>query len=294
MAKSQKSLGKIGARIELDQSVVDVIVKTALQEDLGEAKDITSRAVLDPSFEVKGQIHGEESGLIAGTQVATRVFHSLDPTLSISWEVRDGEAVRPDMLIAVIEGRGLSILAAERTALNFLQHMSGVATFTSQFVEKVKKYPVKILDTRKTTPGLRILEKYAVTVGGGYNHRLGLYDAVLIKENHVKATGGIKKAISLVRESLGENVEIEIETEDLDQVKEALEAKVDMIMLDNMSLDQIQKAVEMVKNKVILEASGGVRLDNVEEIAKSGVDLISTSELTQSALSLDMSLEIVD
>lgn len=283
----------ISVCVDLDQNAVDAIIKIALEEDLGVAGDITSKAILSPSFEVKAEIHGEDKGIIAGTQVAKRAFYLMDSSLAVSFNVKDGDFVESGMLIARIEGKGQSILAVERTALNFLQHMSGIATFTSSFAEKAKPYSAKILDTRKTTPGLRILEKYAVTVGGGYNHRFGLFDAVLVKENHVRAAGGSKKAISLVRESLGEEIKIEIETEDLEQVKDALEAKPDIIMLDNMSLDSIKKAVALVDGQSLLEVSGGVRLNNIEEIAKTGVDFISTSELTQSALSLDMSLEIV-
>ncbi len=293
MQKDQRSLTRIGERMSLDPAVVDEIVRIAVQEDLGAAGDITSHSILDPSFEVKAEIHGEETGIIAGIQIASKVFNSLDPTLAVSWDVKDGDRIGAHMLVGAVEGRAQSILAAERTALNFLQHMSGIATFTSQFVEAARPYSAKVLDTRKTTPGLRALEKYAVTVGGGYNHRLGLYDAVLIKENHVRAVGGIAQAVSLIRRSLGEEIQIEIETENLDEVREALEAKADIIMLDNMDLDSIKKAVKLVGGAAVVEASGGVRLDNIEEIAKTGVDLISTSELTQSALSLDMSLEII-
>jgi nicotinate-nucleotide pyrophosphorylase (carboxylating) len=293
MQKDQRSPAKIATKACPDPHVLDDIVRIAVEEDLGEAGDITSDAIIDPSFEVRAQIHGEETGVIAGVQVASKVFHFLDSALSLVWELEDGDQVRPNTLIATIEGRAKGILAAERTALNFLQHMSGIATFTSQFVERIKPYPVKILDTRKTTPGIRVLEKYAVILGGGYNHRLGLYDAVLIKENHVRAVGGIRRAISLVRQSLGQGVQVEIETENLDEVEEALEAKADIIMLDNMDLDSIKKAVRLVEGRAVLEVSGGVRLGNIEDIAKTGVDLISTSELTQSALSLDMSLEII-
>ncbi len=280
--------------MKLDQNAIDKIIKVALKEDLGEAGDITSKAILPSSFDVKAEIVSKDTGVIAGIDIAARVFYLVDPDLSTSLEVEDGTIVKPGTLLALIEGSAQSILAAERTALNFLQHLSGIATLTSKFVEEVKSYPVKILDTRKTTPGLRLLEKYAVTVGGGYNHRFGLYDAVLIKENHISAVGGIEKAISFIRSSLGENVKIEVETEDLEQVKKALEAGAEMIMLDNMSLESIKEAVKIVNRRALIEASGGVRLNNVEEIAKTGVNLLSTSELTQSSLSLDISLEIID
>jgi nicotinate-nucleotide pyrophosphorylase (carboxylating) len=280
--------------VKLDQNAIDKIIKVALKEDLGEAGDITSKAILPSSFDVKAEIVSKDTGVIAGIDIAARVFYLVDPDLSTSLEVEDGTIVKPGTLLALIEGSAQSILAAERTALNFLQHLSGIATLTSKFVEEVKSYPVKILDTRKTTPGLRLLEKYAVTVGGGYNHRFGLYDAVLIKENHISAVGGIEKAISFIRSSLGENVKIEVETEDLEQVKKALEAGAEMIMLDNMSLESIKEAVKIVNRRALIEASGGVRLNNVEEIAKTGVNLLSTSELTQSSLSLDISLEIID
>ena len=279
--------------MKIDRNAIDKIIKVALAEDLGEAGDITSRAILPSSFNCQAEMVSKDIGMIAGIEVAARVFFLMDPGLTISLKVDDGTMVEPGTHLAVIEGSAQSILAAERTALNFLQHMSGIATQTAQFVEKVRAYPVKILDTRKTTPGLRILEKYAVTVGGGFNHRFGLYDAVLIKENHISAVGGVKKAISLARNSSGEKIKVEVETENVEQVKEALEAGADIIMLDNMSLESIKEAVEVVNKRVVLEASGGVRLHNVEEIAKTGVDLISTSTLTQSALSLDVSLEIV-
>lgn len=280
--------------MNLDQNAVDAIIRTALTEDLQEAGDITSKAVLPSSFKVKAEIVSKDTGIIAGMNVAARVFHLVDPDLSVSLKVEDGHVITPGQLLALIEGQAKSILVAERTALNFLQHMSGIATLTLQFVEKVTPYPVKILDTRKTTPGLRVLEKYAVTVGGGYNHRFGLYDMVLIKENHVKAVGGVKNAIALVRRSLGKDIKIEVETEHLEQVKEAIDEQPDIIMLDNMSLESMQEAARLVDGRALLEASGGVKLSNVLEIAKTGVDLISTSELTQSALSLDMSLEIID
>jgi len=279
--------------MKVEQATIDKTIKTALEEDLAREGDITSEAILPPSFHAKAEIVSKDNGVIAGIDIAARVFFLIDAGLSVVLEVRDGEAVKPGQLIAIIDGKAQSILAAERTALNFLQHLSGIATLTSRFVEKVKQHPVKILDTRKTTPGLRSMEKYAVTVGGGQNHRFGLYDAVLIKENHVMAVGGCKQAISLVRESLGYDVKIEVETEDMEQFREALEAKPDIIMLDNMSLESMREAVKLSQGKVILEASGGVTLDNVLEVAETGVDFISTSELTQSALSLDMSLEIV-
>lgn len=279
--------------MKLDQNAIDEIIKAALKEDLGEAGDITSKAILPSSFDVKAEIVSKDIGILAGIDIAARVFYLVDPSLSVILEVKDGVRVEPGKPLAMLEGRAQSILAAERTALNFLQHLSGIATLTSQFVDKVKPYPVKILDTRKTTPGLRLLEKYAVTVGGGCNHRFGLYDAVLIKENHVKVVGGIEKAISLVRASMGEKTKIEVETEDLEQVKEALKARADIIMLDNMSLGLVKEAVKLVDGRALLEASGGINLNNVLEIAKAGVNLISTSELTQSSLSLDISLEII-
>lgn len=279
--------------MKIDQETTDKIIRTALEEDLARDGDITSEAILPPLFCAKAEIVCKDNGIIAGIDIATRVFYLIDADLSVTLKVQDGEVVRPGQLIAMIEGKAQSILAAERTALNFLQHLSGIATLTSKFVETVKQYPVKILDTRKTTPGLRSMEKYAVTVGGGQNHRFGLYDAVLIKENHVMAVGGCKQAILLVRESLGSDVKIEVETEDLEQLKEALEAKPDIIMLDNMSLELMKEAVKLSQGRVLLEASGGVTLNNVLEVAKTGVDFISTSELTQSALSLDLSLEII-
>ncbi|GAI13328.1 unnamed protein product, partial [marine sediment metagenome] len=208
-------------------------------------------------------------------------------------KIKDGKKILPGEVLTEITGSAQTILKGERVALNFLQRMSGIATITSKFCQEVKDFPVRIVDTRKTTPGLRILEKYAVRMGGGYNHRFGLYDAVLIKDNHLALVGGIKPAVNSVRKQISHTVKTEVEVENLSQLEEALKMHVDIIMLDNMDLDTMKEAVKMAKGKALIEASGGITLEKVREIAQTGVDLISVGALTHSVKSLDISMEIV-
>ncbi len=276
----------------LDPKLVDKIIKVALDEDLGEVGDITTKAVFPEPQRSKGIILCKDSGIIAGMEIAARVFTLLDNSIIFNPRVDDGEKVQPEQVLATVEGFTQSILTGERTALNFLQHLSGIATLTHKFVERVKSYPVKIMDTRKTLPGLRAFEKYAVQVGGGFNHRLGLYDGVLIKDNHIRAAGGIAQAIKTARSHLSNEVKIEVEAETLEQVKEAIEAGADVIMLDNMDINTMLEAVKLVNKRALVEASGGVTLENVVKMAKTGVDWISVGVLTQAAPSLDISLEI--
>jgi len=271
---------------------IDKIIKQALLEDIGTG-DITTDSIIPYDLKTKGIIKTKEEGVIAGLNIANLVFKKLDSNIIFQEKIKDGAKVSRNKILAEITGPARTILKGERVALNFLQRMSGIATITSKFCQEVKDFPVRIVDTRKTTPGLRILEKYAVRMGGGCNHRFGLYDAVLIKDNHIAVAGGIKSAVNSVRKQISHTVNIEVEVENLSQLQEALEIKVDIIMLDNMNLDTMRKAVKIVKSKALIEASGGITLENVREIAQTGVDLISIGALTHSVKSLDISMEIL-
>lgn len=265
-----------------------------LHEDIGTG-DITSLATIPLDGRSKGILHVKESGIIAGLPVAEEVFRLVDPALTFTASVSDGTYVTKGTVIAEVEGASRSILTAERLALNLLQRMSGVATTTRAYVDAIGGLPVRLVDTRKTTPGHRSLEKYAVRVGGGYNHRFGLYDAVMIKDNHIKASGGITQAISRAREAIPHTMKIEVEIESLSEVQEALEAGADIIMLDNMPIDAMKEAVKQIRRRsphVTIEASGGVNLDRVRAIAETGVDVISVGGLTHSIRSLDISLDL--
>ena len=276
------------------KKVTDFLVRLALAEDIGPG-DVTTKAIIPKAQKVKAKIIAKEGGVIAGLFVAKEVFRQVDRRIKFMPAVAEGARVKKGKVIAEIFGSASGILTAERTALNFLQHLSGIATLTSKFVARVKAQGsrVKILDTRKTIPGLRLLEKYAVKVGGGINHRMGLYDAVLIKDNHLKIVGGVKRAVEKARASLGPKKTIEVEAKDLAQVKEAIAAKVDRILLDNMKVKTLRVAVNLCKKvKVKTEASGGVSLDNVGAIAKTAVDYISIGALTHSAPALDLSLKV--
>jgi len=225
--------------------------------------------------------------------VAALVFKRLDSNILFQEKIKEGEKVPPQKVLAEITGSASVLLKGERVALNFLQRLSGIATITSHYCQEVKDFPVQILDTRKTTPGIRILEKYAVRVGGGHNHRFGLYDAVLIKDNHLAVAGGIKAAVVAVRAQISPTLKIEVEVENLSQLQEALEMKVDIIMLDNMNLEMMKEAVKIAKGKVLIEASGGITLEKLKEVAQTGVDFISIGALTHSVKALDMSMEII-
>ena len=272
--------------------LIDKIIEQALLEDIGNG-DITTESIIPSNLKSKGIIKTSGEGVVAGLGIACLVFKKLDSEIIFQEKIKDGTKVARDKVLAEISGPARTILKGERVALNFLQRMSGIATITSKFCQQVKDLPVRIVDTRKTTPGLRILEKYAVRIGGGYNHRFGLYDAVLIKDNHIAVAGGIKSAVDSVRKQIPHTVKIEVEVENLSQLQEALETKVDIVMLDNMSLDMIKEAVKMVKGEALIEASGGITLEKVRKIAQTGVDLISIGALTHSVKSLDISMEIV-
>lgn len=271
-------------------SNVKKIVEQALYEDIP-AGDLTTEALVPNEKNVKGYIIAKEDFILAGIDVAQYVFTSLDPTVEFQTNYKDGQKIKNGDIIVKFLGKAQTILSAERVALNFLGRLSGIATLTSEYVKKVKNYKVKIVDTRKTTPGLRSLEKYAVRAGGGYNHRFGLSDGILIKDNHIKAVGSIYKAVRKAKEKLPHILKIEVEAQTLEEVREALEAKTDIIMLDNMDYKVMKEGVELINGRAIVEASGNVTLDNVADIAATGVDLISVGALTHSAKTVDISLK---
>jgi len=278
-----------------DWKEIDKIIDTALTEDIGSG-DITTEAIFNKYKSTSAVIIAKEDGILAGIDVAERVFKKVDPDVNFKILVSDSENICRGLNIVRINGDVRSILKAERTALNFLGRMSGIATLSYEFVKRIKGTKAKILDTRKTAPVLRILEKYAVNAGGGYSHRMGLYDMFLIKDNHIKAAGGLEKAIKRViefRKEKRKNFKIEAEAENIEQVRTALSEGVDRIMLDNMNLRMIKKAVEITKGKVEIEVSGNVNLNNVSPIASSGVDYISIGSITHSAKIIDFSLAIV-
>ncbi|GAB6928041.1 carboxylating nicotinate-nucleotide diphosphorylase [Paenibacillus sp. JCM 10914] len=269
-------------------------IRAWLQEDIGSG-DITTWTTIEEGHESKAVIHAKEDGIIAGMPVAELVFRTVDPSLTFNPLVQDGAIVRKGTIIAEVEGSTHRILTGERLALNLLQRLSGIATKTRSFVDVLEGLSTRLVDTRKTTPGHRMLEKYAVRVGGGANHRFGLYDAVMIKDNHIKGAGGISQAISRARANIPHTMTIEVETESLSQVEEALTAGADIIMLDNMSLEGMTEAVQLIKSRsphVRVEASGNVSLETVRGIAETGVDVISVGRLTYSFASLDISLDL--
>jgi len=272
--------------------LINKIIEQALLEDIGTG-DITSESIVPSDLKAKGIIKTSEEGIVAGLNITSLVFKKLDSEIIFQEKIKDGTKVTRGKVLAEITGSARTILKGERVALNFLQRMSGIATITSKFCQEIEGFPVRIVDTRKTTPGLRILEKYAVSMGGGHNHRFGLYDAVLIKDNHIAVAGGIRPAVDSVRKQISHTVKIEIEVENLSQLQDALRVKADIIMLDNMDLDTMEEAVKIAKGRALIEASGGITLEKVRKIAQTGVDLISIGSLTHSVKSLDISMEII-
>jgi nicotinate-nucleotide pyrophosphorylase (carboxylating) len=286
---------------------IQAIVERALAEDVGSG-DVTSQWILPPEMRVHGHLLAKAQGVLAGLEVGRQVFQQVDGRIAFRACMKDGHALSKGDIVATVEGPAASILTAERTALNFLQRMSGIATLTRRYVEAVAGTRAVILDTRKTAPGLRLLDKWAVRLGGGQNHRLGLYDMVLIKDNHIAAAGGITQAVERVRRRnrpglcpepcpeqgrrAVEGLAVEVEVKSLAELEEALALSVDRIMLDNMDLDEMRRAVEMTAGRVPLEASGNVTLENVAAIAATGVDYISVGALTHSVKALDISLEV--
>jgi len=267
-------------------------VQRALDEDLQATGDITSRALIQPGSKGRAEIIMREPGVVAGLPLASMVFRLLDNKINFQSLVNDGEHLQGDSVIATLDGSVLTILEGERTALNFLQRLSGIATLTARFLVLAAPHGAEILDTRKTTPGLRGLEKYAVRAGGGKNHRFGLYDAILIKDNHIAARGGVGAAVRLAKEAAGEPRPIEVEIGRLEELEEAIEAGADIVMLDNMPSEDAEQAVQMASGRVKLEASGGITLANVSSYARAGVDYISVGALTHSAPSLDIALQL--
>lgn len=268
---------------------LDDIIQTALREDI-HTGDLTTQAVVPQLRPATARLIAKEEMIVAGMAVASRVFSLLDTSIVFESCCQDGQCLGKGTLLARISGDAAQLLQGERVALNLLQRMSGIATLTARYVTAVAGTNARIVDTRKTTPGLRILEKYSVRVGGGINHRTGLYDGILIKENHIVAAGGITEAIRRARAYIPHTLKIEIETETIDQVQEALDASADIIMLDNMDCGTMRHCVELIGGRALVEASGGVNLDTVRAIAETGVNIISVGALTHSARAMDISM----
>ena len=271
------------------------MIKNALREDIGRG-DITTESIIPAHHLSSASLTAKEGFILAGLPFAERTFHLVDRGIKFRSLKREGSRVKRGEMLATVRGKTKSILMAERVMLNILQRMSGIATLTDNYVRQVRGYKARIVDTRKTVPGLRYFDKYAVRAGGGENHRFGLYDAILIKDNHIEAAGGISRAVKLARTKSGGEIRIEVETGTLAEVREALSSETDIIMLDNMPLERIQKAVKLIRknNKAVtIEASGNVSLSNVRAIAQTGVDMISVGALTHSVRAADISLRIV-
>ncbi len=281
--------------MEIGWKRIEELVDRTLAEDLGWG-DVTTEAIIPAELTGKASMVAKARGMLAGIEVARLVFCRVDPSVQFDIIISEGSGIQPGDLIAKLEGKVASILKGERTALNFLQRLSGIATETSRYVEAIKGLDSRIVDTRKTTPGMRLLEKHAVRVGGGHNHRLHLGDGVLIKDNHLAALRSqglaMKDIISRARERAPFNLKVEVEVRTAQEAVEAVEAGADIVMLDNMGLEEMRQAVQLVKGRALLEASGGITLDNVRRVAETGVDLISIGALTHSTRSLDISLEM--
>ena len=275
----------------LSPIILEPLVRMALAEDLGRAGDITSDSVIPIDAQAKVVMAARQEGVIAGLDAAELAFKLVDATLSIKRLKAEGAVVKAGDEVMEVAGRARSILTAERVALNFVGRMSGIATLTHKMVKAVGNHKARICSTRKTTPGLRAVEKYAVKVGGGMNHRLGLDDAILIKDNHIAIAGGVTVAIRNAKQNAGHMIKIEVEVDTLAQLNEALEEGVDVVMLDNMSLEDMTTAVKTVNGRVVVEASGGVTLERIPKIAATGVDMISTGALTHSAPNFDVGLD---
>ena len=283
------------SELQLSDEQIDSIIDLALAEDISHG-DITSEALIPPNLSGKASILVKEKGVLAGSEVAERVFHRVDPSLEVEGLIKDGETVQPGDIVATITGSVISILKAERVALNFLQRLSGIASLTAQYVAATSGLTAKITDTRKTTPGLRLLEKYAVRMGGGQNHRLHLGDAVLIKDNHIAALRAqgmsLKDIVAKAKQNAPDGITVEVEVTSTQEALDAVEAGADIIMLDNMSPDEMRQVVNLVSGRAKIEASGGITLANVLQVAMTGVDIISIGALTHSYQALDISLEI--
>jgi len=270
---------------------LDDSLRRWLEEDIGTG-DLTSQALIPEDAVTTGLIHSKDTGILCGVEVARRVFQLLDPGLEFTALAKDGDPLSYGTKIAEIRGSARSVLTGERLALNLLQHLSGVATQTRQLAELARPYGTRVVDTRKTTPGLRQLEKYAVRVGGGHNHRLGLYDAILIKDNHIAVAGGVKEALARAKAYASHMTKIEIEVESLDQAREAVAGGADVIMLDNMAPEAMKECVTMIDHRAVVEASGGINAANLQAAAAAGVDVISVGALTHSVQAVDISLDV--
>jgi len=272
---------------------IEAAVTRALEEDLGRAGDITSTATVPEDAHGRAAVVARKPGVIAGLPLVEMAFRRLSPQIVIEPHGRDGMTVKPGTGLMTISGNARAILSAERTALNFLGHLSGIATGTAEFVQRIAHTKARVICTRKTTPGLRALEKYAVRCGGGFNHRFGLDDAVLIKDNHIAVAGGIREVLTGAKAACGHLVKIEIEVDSFDQLKEVLDVGLaDVVLIDNFDLDSMRKAVAMVAGRLVIEASGGITLDSAAAIAETGVDYLSSGALTHSAQNLDIGLDI--
>ncbi|MFK5927796.1 MAG: carboxylating nicotinate-nucleotide diphosphorylase [Desulfuromusa sp.] len=271
------------------QFEIERIVRTALTEDIG-LGDITTEVTVASETVARADLVAKEDFTLAGIDVAAKVFHLLDPDVKFEKIFVDGHSVRKGEVLAWLKGKAAVLLQGERVALNLLQRMSGIASLTASYVAEVEGTNTRIVDTRKTVPGLRALDKYSVRMGGGRNHRIGLFDGVLIKENHIAAAGGIRAAIERAKQQLPHTLKIEIETRDLAEVEEALGAGADIIMLDNMSLEQMRQGVDLIAGRALVEASGGVSLERVRDIAETGVNIISVGALTHSVRAVDISM----
>ncbi|MFW6148179.1 MAG: carboxylating nicotinate-nucleotide diphosphorylase [Thermodesulfobacteriota bacterium] len=272
--------------------LVDRIIENALDEDIGPG-DITTASIVSPETRGEARLLAKEELVLAGMEIFSRIFFFLDPAIRFESGYRDGDEVPNGTSIAQLIGPLKGILMGERTALNFLQHLSGVATLAKKYVQRSLPAKVRVVDTRKTTPGLRILEKYAVRVGGGFNHRFGLFDGILIKDNHIAAAGSITRAVENLKKQVPHTLRIEVEVTDMKGLEEAITAGADAVLLDNMSPEELSHAVSLAGGRVLLEASGGVTLDTIGGIAKTGVNLISVGAITHSARAVDISLEVV-
>lgn len=277
--------------MKLDRIYIHDTIMTALKEDMP-LGDITTDNIINEESVSKAEFLAKQDAVIAGLDVAKHVFEVLDSNCEFTAFVNDGDSVKKGDIIASVSGPTRALLKAERTALNFLQRLSAIATMTNRYVKKIEGLPVRIADTRKTTPGLRFMEKYAVSAGGGSNHRFSLSDGVLIKDNHIAAAGGIRNAIEAVRKNIPHTVKIEVEVESLEEVKEALDCKADIIMLDNMTNQQMAEAVILINKRALVEASGNMSEETIYDVALTGVDIISIGKLTHSANSVDISMNI--
>lgn len=293
--KTSKSVKALPAH--LSPILIEQAVRSALIEDLGHAGDITTNSTIPENAKAKCVLATRETGILSGIGLAEAAFRVIDPNLKFTAKFKDGDAIKAKQVVAKIEGNARAILAAERVALNYLMRMSGIATYTSVFAKQIEGSNAKVCCTRKTIPGHRAFDKYAVKCGGGSNHRFGLDDAILIKDNHIAVAGGVALAVKRARAFVGHLVKVEIEVDTLKQFKSALTASPDVVLLDNMTNAQLRQAVEINKadngGTVKLEASGNVNIDTIKEISKTGVDYISTSKITMAAPTLDLGLDIV-